>query len=268
MRGLTLSVDGHVAVVTIDRPERANTLTYSMIERELPEIWSQIGSDPSIRAVVLTACPGTYFCAGMDVKDPELVASSLGERPIPRMRATAKQNGVFKPVVVAIGGRCLGGGLILMSDADVVIGSESACFGNPAVSVGQVATVGPTMLAKRGHFDAALRMTLLGSEGLIDSEEAFRLGIISERLPQSGLLARAKHIAAAIGANSPAAVQASLRNLWHCIDLPVHEALDNALDATNRWRNHPDALEGRTASGSGRPARWSDQPVRLSGDDS
>jgi enoyl-CoA hydratase/carnithine racemase len=256
---ITLRIEGHVAIVTIDRPEHANSLTFSMIEREFPEAWSEVGSNPSVRSAVLTASPGRFFCAGMDVKDPEIVASSLGEQPIPKLGTTAKQNGVFKPIVAAVGGLCLGGGLILTGDADVVIGSERACFGNPAVSIGQVATVGPASLAKRGHFDAALRMTLLGSKGLIDAEEALRLGIISELVPQDELLERAIQIATDIGSNSPAAVQASLRNLWLSIDLPTDEAVDSALSATNVWRNHPDAIEGRNANAEGRPARWVDK---------
>jgi enoyl-CoA hydratase/carnithine racemase len=258
LSNVVYSAEGYVGVVTIDRPERANSLTFSMIERELPEIWSEIGSDPKIRSAVLTASPGRFFCAGMDVKDPEIVASSLGERPIPRLGATAKQNGVFKPVVAAVGGLCLGGGLMLVGDADVVIGSEHASFGNPAVSIGQVATVGPMMLAKRGHFDAALRMTLLGSKGILDAQEALRLGLISELVPQRELSERALLIASEIASNSPAAVQASLRNLWSSIDLSIDAAVDSALATTHQWRNHPDASEGLTANAEGRPARWSD----------
>ena len=194
----------------------------------------------------------------MDVKDPEIVASSVGESPIPKLGATAKQNGVFKPVVAAVGGLCLGGGLMLVGDADVVIGSEHALFGNPAVSIGQVATVGPMMLAKRGHFDTALRMTLLGSKGILGAQEALRLGLISELVPQSELFERALRIASDIALNSPAAVQASLRNLWSSIDLSTDAAIDSALATTRQWRNHPDASEGLQANAEGRPARWSD----------
>ena len=182
-----------------------------------------------------------------------------GTGPYPELGMTAKQNGVFKPVVAAVGGLCLGGGLILIGDADVVIGSRLARFGNPAVSIGQVATVGPAMLAKRGHFDAALRMTLLGSEGLFDAETALRWGLISELTPQDQLLERAEQIASDIASNSPAAVQASLRNLWSSLDLPMDMVIEGALRATNQWRNHPDAAEGRVAYAEGRSARWLDE---------
>jgi E-phenylitaconyl-CoA hydratase len=255
---ITLHVEGHVAVVSINRPGRANSLTFSMIEREFPEIWSEVGSNPTVRAAVLTTAPGKFFCAGMDLNDPEIVASSLGERPIPRLGTTAKQNGVFKPVVAAVGGLCLGGGLILIGDADVVIGSNRASFGNPAVSIGQVATVGPALLAKRGHFEAAIRMTLLGAKGFIDAEEALRLGIISEMVTEGELLDRAIRVASDIGSNSPAAVQASLRSLWLALDQSADSAVHAALRATIDWRNHPDALEGRNAMAESRPARWND----------
>jgi enoyl-CoA hydratase/carnithine racemase len=255
---ITLRVEGHVAIVSIDRPGRANSLTFSMIEREFPEVWSEVGSNPTVRSAVLTTTPGKFFCAGMDLNDPEIVASSLGQRPIPQLGTTAKQNGVFKPVVAAVGGLCLGGGLILIGDADVVIGSEGAGFGNPAVSIGQVATVGPALLAKRGHFEAAIRMTLLGADGVIDAGEALRLGIISEMVAEGELLDRAVRIASAIASNSPAAVQASLRSLWLGLDQSTNDAVEAALRATIDWRNHPDALEGRRAMAESRPAHWSD----------
>ena len=93
----------------------------------------------------------------------------------------------------------------------------------------------------------------------IEGEEALRLGIISELVPQDELSERAIQIATNIGSNSPAAVRASLRNLWSSIDLPTDEAVDCALSATNVWRNHPDAIEGRNAHAEGRPAHWVDK---------
>jgi enoyl-CoA hydratase/carnithine racemase len=102
-------------------------------------------------------------------------------------------------------------------------------------------------------------MTLLGSKGFIDAQEALRLGIISELVPQDELSERAIQIATDIASNSPAAVRASLRNLWSSIDLPTGEAVACALSATNLWRNHPDAVEGRNAHAEGRPARWVDE---------
>jgi E-phenylitaconyl-CoA hydratase len=258
--GVDYRRSGPVAVVTLNRPAQANSLTRDMIERILPEVWTEVGCDPQVRVALLTAAGGPFFCAGMDLTDADLTAASAGDGTLPTVRATARQNGVFKPVIAAVDGRCLGGGLMFVADADLVIGSEQAEFGNPATSIGQVATVAGVVLAKRGHLDAALRMVLLGRHATIGAVEAYRLGLLSELVPAGRLLDRAMELAGLVASNSPMAVQASLRDLWSALDLPAAEAVSQALASTDRWRHHPDSVEGAAAHREHRPPRWTDLP--------
>lgn len=263
MPDVELVRDGPVAVLTINRPERANSLTAAMIERTLPAAWEEVEADPAIRCVLLTATESRFFCAGMDLYDPALAAgldSGAHGGPPATLRVTGRQCGVSVPVVTAVGGLCLGGGLMFLADADVAIASTRAAFGNPGVSVGQVATVGPAMLAKRGAFVAAMRMTLLGTAGTIGAAEAVCLGLVSEVVPHDRLLDRGYELAGAIAAASPAAVREARRNLWATLDLGMEEAVETARVVSARSASHPDAAEGRAAFAARRSPRW-DRPT-------
>lgn len=259
MPDVELLRDGPVAVLTINRPERANSLTAAMMERTLPSAWEEIEADPAIRCVLLTAAESRFFCAGMDMYDPDLATGLGAEAPDgapPRLRITGRQCGISVPVVAAVGGLCLGGGLMFLADADVAIASTRAAFGNPGVSVGQVTTVGPAMLAKRGAFVAAMRMTLLGAAGTIEASEAVCLGLVSEVVPHARLYDRGRELAAAIAAASPSAVREARRSLWETLDLDVQGAVEAARVVSARSSSHPDAAEGRAAFAERRAPRW------------
>lgn len=256
MTGVRLERHGHVAVMTIDRPERANSLDHDLLAAGLPAAWAEVREDPGVAAVVLTASGDRFFCTGVDLKDPQMQAISTGDAPPFPIRITARQNEVWKPVICAVNGGCVGGGLMLVADSDVVLASPGAWFSNPAVRVGITAMFGPVVLARSADFRTVLRMSIAGDDGRLSAEAAVHAGIVGEVVPAEGLVDHAIGLATAIAANSPAAVQETVEVLWRSLDLSLPDARVMAEDRAERWRDHPDAAEGFRAWRERRQPSW------------
>src|SRR6202041_3720208 len=128
---------------------------------------------------------------------------------------TSWQNGVWKPVIAAVNGMCVGGGLHFVADADIVLAASDATFLDPHVSVGQVAAYELIGLARRMPFEAVLRMALVGRHERMSAERALALGMISQIVdPPERLREEAQALAEKIARNSPAAMAAPKRALW------------------------------------------------------
>lgn len=248
---------GHVAVITLDRPESANSLSFQVMREGLPAAWQQAKDDRDVRVTVFTGAGVRYFCTGVDLRAAQL--QSAGDEPPEPMdlRVTARQNDLWKPVIAAVNGHCVGGGLMFVGDADIVIASENARFANSGVSLGIVAPVGPVALARKIPFEAVMRMMIMGRHETIDAQRALQLGLVSEVTSPDRLMERALDIAQKIASNSPAAVQQSVRILWETLDLPLSEALAASLRRSAELRGHPDSLEGPRAWAEKREPKWS-----------
>lgn len=247
---------GHIAVITLDRPESANSLSFKVMREELPAAWQAAKDDRDVRAIVFTGAGERFFCTGVDLRDAQM--QSPGDEPSEPMdlRITARQNGLWKPVIAAVNGHCVGGGLMFVGDADIVIVSENARFSNSGVSLGIVAPVGPVALVRKIPFDAVMRMMIMGRHEAIDAQRALRLGLTSEVTPPDKLMERAMDVAQKIASNSPAAVQQSVRILWETLDLPLSEALASSLRRSAGLRGHPDSIEGPRAWAEKREPKW------------
>jgi len=249
---------GHVAVITLDRPESGNALTYKLMTEELPAVWQEVRDDPDVRVAVFTAAGERHFCTGMDMRDPGLqqaraASPDAGTMPL---RMTARQNEVWKPVVTAVNGQCIGGGLMFAGDSDIVIASENARFSNTGVSIGVIAPVGPVVMARKMPFEAVMRMMLTGRHEYIDAQRAYQLGLVSEVTPPDRLLDAAMGVAQKVASNSPAAVQETVRLMWETLEMPLSEALDSAMRRAGSLRGHPDSIEGPRAWAEKREPNW------------
>ncbi len=255
---ILLSREGHVALLTLNRPDRRNALD-AEAKRLLAKVWAEIGDDPAIRAVVLTGAGEKAFCVGADLR--EVAAGDRGAAPRPQYPPaiySARQAGVFKPVVTAINGVCAGGGLHFVADGDLVIAAERATFFDPHVDVGQVAALEPIGLARRAPLGAVLRMVLLGRSERLSAQRALQLGLVSEVVADDRLRSRALELATTIAAASPAAVQASLRAIWESLDRGLEDGLRHGWDLLAAHWDHPDASEGPRAFAEQREPRWSE----------
>jgi enoyl-CoA hydratase/carnithine racemase len=248
----------HVAVITLDRPEQANSLSYRVMNDELPAAWEQAKSDRDVRCIVFTARGDRYFCTGVDLRDPEMQRRTAegGEAGDGGLRVTGRQCDVWKPIITAVNGHAIGGGLMFVGDSDIVIASETAQFSNTGVSVGLVAPVGPVVLARKIPFEWVMRMVVLGRHERIDARQALAIGLVSEVHPPELLRDAALDLAHKVASNSPAAVEQAVRALWETLELPLSEALAASLRRSAALRGHPDSIEGPLAWREKREPRW------------
>lgn len=202
-------IDGHVAVITLNRPHRRNALNYQAYD-ELEASLRAASADPEVRCVVVTGADPA-FCSGDDVGEimagPKAVSASTAPRePAPTPAAMAALE-CQKPLIAAVNGAAVGWGMELALFADIRLASEKAKFGELFVKRGLVSDVGGfyRLPAVVGPAKAA---ELLFTGEVIDAAEALRIGLVTEVTPHEQLMPRALELAGRIAANPPLAVQA------------------------------------------------------------
>lgn len=246
----------HTAIVTLNRPHRLNAFDRQM-GIELTAAWQDIAADDGVWVVIVTGAGEKAFCAGVDVAE---IAQS-GAIPLelnPRnLRITAHMNQIWKPVITAVNGVCVGGGLHFIVDSDIVICSENASFFDTHVRVGQVSAMEPIGLTRRIPFEAVMRMVLLAGEERVDAGRARELGLVSEVVQADRLRARSEELATIICRSSPATMMASKRAIWEGQETGLSAAVRNSIDTIEEHWTHPDFIEGPRAFAEKRPPHWS-----------
>jgi enoyl-CoA hydratase len=197
----------HVVVVTIDNQPRLNAMTRAMMA-ELARRWDELEKGPC-RCIVLTGAGSRAFCAGADISG-DLSASVETARVV--SHALLKYDAYAKPIVAAVNGDCVGGGVELLLATDIRAAAPHARFGLPEVKWSIYPFGGATVKLPQqiGHVHA---MDLLLTGRLIDAAEAARLGLINRIVPAEGLMDWALETATQIAAHSPSAVQAVKRQI-------------------------------------------------------
>ena len=155
-----------IAVIKLSRIERGNSLVPHM-QPILRAIWGEVRDDPAIRVAVVTAEGERHFCTGFDVAEAEGDDADeiFKDRPLAEaVHWSPHQNRVWKPVICAVQGLCVGGGLHFVVDSDVVVASRNAKFVDTHVNVGMVGALENIGLARRLPLGTALRMTLQGRD--------------------------------------------------------------------------------------------------------
>jgi enoyl-CoA hydratase/carnithine racemase len=237
---ITLSTHGaHISVITIDNPSKANAMSRDMLA-ELAGIWENLDNERSCRVIVVTGAGRRSFTAGADVSG-DLSASDETAAVI--NRALLKSVPFSKPVIAAVNGACLGGGIELLLAADIRYAAPHATFGLPEVkwAIYPFGGAAAKLIHQIGHVHA---MKLLLSAENIDAEEAVRIGLVNEIVPIEGLVERAMDTAELIASNSPMAVQAVKRfiSTGNAERAEAREHFEQTLgDAV---RSSPDFIEG------------------------
>lgn len=249
---IDVDVTEGVALVTINRPERHNALDAEHYHA-LSEAWMRVRDDERIRCAIVTGAGDKTFCAGADVK------TYIGrEQPAHEMWLTQRDPllnrglEVWKPVIAAINGACLGGGMTLMLATDLRVAAEHASFGLPEVSRGIVAANGGTqrILAQLPH---AIGMELLLTGDRFDARTAERWGLVNRVVPSAQVLDTARALAARIAANAPLAVQASKELALRSRDTDLATGLRMEQLVQRILRATDDVREGREAFADKRP---------------
>src|SRR5690554_4038311 len=221
---IDLDIHDGVATVTINRPERRNALDAEHYEG-LSQAWQEVRDNPDIRVAIITGAGDKAFCAGADLKSWVSRSQPLGDMWL-------TQNGqllnrgleVWKPVIAAINGACVGGGTTLMLGTDLRIAVPEATFGLAEVKRGIVAANGGTQrIMRQLPYAVAMEMLLLGDT--MDAETALRWGFINRVVAREQLLDAAQEMAARIGENAPLAVQAAKELAVRSFEMNMSEGL-------------------------------------------
>jgi enoyl-CoA hydratase/carnithine racemase len=245
----------------LNRPDAANAFDSLMLD-ELETAWADLDTDPDVRVIVNTA-NGKAFCTGMDVvqvaRDKEAMRRHSRRTRDATLKISSWHCQVWKPVIAAVNGVCAGGGLHLVADADIVIAAEQASFVDPHVSLGQAVAYEAITLLRKSPMEAITRIALCGKGERVSAQRAYELGIVSEVVPADQLRTAAERLAAAIATNSPTAMRATKKALWHSLEVGMAQARNDAADEIWRLRNHPDHSEGARAWQEKRTPKW--QPL-------
>ncbi len=257
LEGLVYEKRGHVATITIDRPDRGNSLTQGM-QPVFRAIWADVRDDPEIRVAIVTATGERHFCTGADVgavADDGKVSS--GDGPLTdEVFWSPHQNRVWKPVICAVNGLANGAGLHFVVDSDIVVAAEHAAFMDSHVNVGMVGAIENIGLAKRLPLGSALRMTLMGRAYRMPAERAYQLGLVDELVPKDRLMQTAEEMAQAIVKNSPHAVSLSKQAIWSSVEMGYRDSLEYGWALIRMHWMHPDFAEGPRAFTEKREPQW------------
>lgn len=252
---MTIDVEkrDHIAFITINRPEARNALDLETV-KALAGAWTDFRDDPSCRVAVVTGV-GNSFCSGADLGSlipqitgsPDGVAGLLkGEMGGIFQAAMLRDFELWKPVVAAVNGYCIAGGLEMLCGMDIRIASEKAVFALQEVKWGLFPFGGSTVRLPRELTHCKAMEILLTGEKL-DAAEAHRIGLVNYVVPPEELMATAERYARRLADNGPIAVSAIKRSAIECASLPLKEAFMHEIELSTPVFRSEDAVEGPTA---------------------
>jgi enoyl-CoA hydratase/carnithine racemase len=255
---IDVTLSEHVMAITVNRPEAMNALDIAH-NRMLREAWQRFIADADAHVAILTGAGEKSFCAGADLKSlipAQRAAIARGDRtPWEFGGGLARGLYIPKPVIAAVNGHCLAGGLEMALACDIRLCSPNAHFGLAEVKWAIIPGAGGTQRLPRAvPLGIALEMILSGDP--IDAEEAFRIGLVNRVLPMEELLPAAHALARRIAACGPLAVEAAKRAVYEGIgrDFPAGMAIEELL--FNKVMTSEDAEEGPRAFAERRPPRF------------
>jgi enoyl-CoA hydratase len=216
--------DASIVQLTINRPEKYNALNRQTIS-DLEQAFEQIEQDPQTRAVILTGAGEKAFVAGADINElAELQPLDARAHALRGQRLYSRIENLAKPVIAAINGFALGGGLELAMSCALRIASDNAKLGQPEIKLGIIPGYGGTQrLPRLVGKGVALSLLLTGDP--ITAAEAFRIGLVQQVVPPADLLTNARQWATRILANAPLAVSLCLDAVNRGLEMSLPEAL-------------------------------------------
>lgn len=244
-----------IATITINRPERRNALDAEHYAG-LTAAWTRVRDDAAIRCAIITGAGNVSFCAGADIKsfigrEVELAEFWLTQKGQLLNRGLE----VWKPVIAAVNGYCLGGGVTLLLATDIRIAVPTATFGLSEVKRGVIAGNGGTQrVAAQLPHAIAMEMLLTGEP--MDATWAERWGMVNRIVPPEALMDTARAYAGKIAANAPLAVQAAKELAVRSRDMSLADGLRMEQMVNRILQGSADVPEGRVAFAEKRPAQF------------
>jgi enoyl-CoA hydratase len=229
MSTILLERDGHVATVTLNRPDKLNALNELLLQ-ELGSAILELARDASVRCAILTGAGEKAFAAGADI-------AAMSEMTTTRAKQFAEMGHAIGhsietahfPVIAAVNGFALGGGCELALACDFIYASDKAKLGQPEVNLGVIPGFGGTQRLARRVGDARAR-ELCMTGNMVNADEALRIGLVNAVVPHAELLTRVREVASKIAAKGPLAIAAAKRVILRGADVPLPTA--NELEAT------------------------------------
>ncbi len=246
--------EGPVLTVTLERPEVLNAL-HPAAHFELQRVFDLYAQDPDLQVAILTARGDRAFCVGTDLK--ELARTGDHRKPPGGFAGITLRTDLYKPVIAAVNGLCLGGGAEIVVACDLAIAAEHAEFGFPEPRVGLAATGGGALQRVVRGLPMKDAMLLMLTGRRIDAREARRVSLINDVVPATQLMPAARALAAELLACAPLAVQASKQVMLQSLAVPdLQAAMAAHYPAVDRMLASDDAREGPLAFAEKRPPRW------------
>ena len=247
-------LDGHVATITYNRPHALNAVNGAM-RRGLNDAFGRFRDDDDAWVAIVTGA-GRAFSAGGDLRDG---AGSIGEFPgtfweKPTINSFESGWEIFKPVIAAVNGYCLGYGLTLVTWCDFVIASDHAEFGYPEGLLGTPAIVGAIRLPQRVNWQYAMELLLTGER--IDAERAKAIGLAGWVVPHDDVMLEAHRLADRLVQAAPIAARATKEVAVRTQHLSTVEAIRFGETMRKVAGMTEDAAEGMRAAREGRAPEW------------
>ena len=247
-------LDDNVATITYNRPDVLNAVNGEM-RRDLNAAFSRFRDDEDAWVAIVTGA-GRAFCAGADLHDG---AGSTGEFAgtfweKPTLNSFESGWEIFKPVIAAVNGYCLGYGLTLATWCDFVVASDRAEFGLPEARLGVPAVVASIRLPQRINWADAMELLLTGER--IDAERALEMGLVWKVVPHETLLDEARALAARLRNGAPLAQRVMKEMAMRTRHMPTLEAIRFGETMRLVAGHTHDAVEGMHAAAEQRPPRW------------
>ena len=252
---LTLNYDGALAIVTLNRPEKRNAISYELID-DLLRALEEIEASPA-QIVVLTGS-GKAFCSGMDLDNLRSITGRTAEENLSDSATMARLFRTLyefpKVTIAAVNGPAIAGGCGLATLCDFTLAVPEAKFGYTEVRIGFIPAIVSTFLLRQVGEKQARDLLLTGR--ILSAEEAFRLGLVTEMVASEKLLERAHELAASLLENSPASLLATKRLLRSFSASELDSQIATAVENNARIRTTADFREGVSSFLEKRKPRW------------
>lgn len=244
--GLLIADQGRIRTITINRPDQLNALNKQVIS-ELNEAFTAAEVDPDTRCIILTGSGTKAFVAGADIKE-------FAEFSVEQGKSLSAEGHKLlfdhverlnTPVIAAINGYALGGGLELAMSCHIRVASENARLGLPEVSLGVIPGYGGTQRLTR-LVGKGKALELICTAGMMKAEDALQWGLVNSVVPQDELLTSAMNMAERIVGNSPAAIAAAIRAV-NAGFAPLQPGMAKEIEEFGKCFGTPDFKEGTEA---------------------
>jgi enoyl-CoA hydratase/carnithine racemase len=248
--------DGHVLTLTIDRPERRNSMTFETLA-SLRDGFRRARADRDVRVVVLTGAGDRAFCAGADlggIRGTELDAEEAHEGRGHMAELFTEMYRCGVPTIARVRGFALAGGFGLAMACDFVVASDDSVFGTPEVAVGLWPYMITVPMLRSMPPKVALDLMITGRR--VGAEEAQRIGFVNQVVAADQLDSAVQILAEQIAANSPSAIRLGRGAFYRALDITTEQALSLLQSSLSVATTTEDAAEGVAAFAEKRPPKW------------